>query len=963
MELDIKEDNFKSRDNLNHEISKDLFKLDPKSFADGLVKDCNGDEELALRVFQNYTGSDGTTWNSDVVKELNKMIESKNVLSFNENSDVIEIVEGMSKYRKELAKVFNETFTTFQEERDPEFEKLLATRRQIKKDLNEPDADIEKLNKDLEDINKQIKDFNKNRQPADTEKLLTTNAQIKNDSDKSDADIDKLDNDEKLKKLLATSEQIKKDLNKPDADTEKLNKDLEDINKQIENTKQLLDYEKLLKTREQIKNDLDKQNTYFKKLNKNLENINKQQSNSLNNFDKDKQFINYAELVATRRQLKNDLDKQSVNIEKLNKDLEDIDKQIETFDKKIQLTNANNSNVPEIEISDKDLSIDQQLDKALELIKGKPSKEDVAYIDKINSLLNNHLRKMEIKIDKLYNSNNDADVEKLTDEYNAYFDKQKLLDKFLNKDKEKQTVEYDITPEELQKQYDYKLPSDIERADTWADDEKNEIADLKKQLADPNVSDKEKDEIENRLHKISTEKAIRDKRTNNDYDRVEEAYKTWHDYYGDFGKIKTLLQLGINPNALYTIPWREEHGNSKQVFYARVNKKGDGIIASDLGYTPWKDNSGVYHWKIETKNNRDLTFKEFYDIMHSPLNKLWLDAVESKHGNNYPKMLKGFEQAEENMKNIYFQWYEDNSEDLKGYDADQIAEIFYLWFNRDMDMKSALIHVKNRTVDTKKESNEEVGFFKTLLEDKQITYAKDSVALGKLLRQLGINPVYMHQTFPYNVTKINGGFAGLFAGDKDQQYRNEVENVFISGLPDAPIDDIIKMNKVFLTSISPEGNTKKFTGELDKVQQQTAEKDSQRFANPEDIDTLDGAGTMPDIWEQASSPKAWLRRKDTTPRGEWLAIPQKAIEDVIIRQAQTPQFADTNLILSYKRAVENGLDLPGFVVDAVKFYDPDQQVRYDSRKGVFKIWHSYDNAKAKMTGSNPYRRIMQTFGY
>ena len=258
---------------------------------------------------------------------------------------------------------------------------------------------------------------------------------------------------------------------------------------------------------------------------------------------------------------------------------------------------------------------------------------------------------------------------------------------------------------------------------------------------------------------------------------------------------------------------------------------------------------------------------------------------------------------------------------------------------------------------------EEFGFFKTLLEDKQITYAKDSVTLGKLLRQLGINPVYMHQTFPYNVTKISGGFAGLFAGDADQQYRNEVENVFISGLPDAPVDDIIKMNKVFLTSISPEGNMKKFTGELDKVQQQIAEKDSQRFENPEDMDTLDGTGTMPDIWEQASSPKAWSRRKDTTPRGEWLTIPQKAIEDVIIRQAQTEQFKDTNLILSYKRAVENGLALPGFVVDAVKFYDPDQQVRYDSRKGVFKIWHSYMNAKAKMTGSNPYRRIMQTFGY
>lgn len=711
MELDIKEDNFKSRDNLNLGISKDLFKLDPKSFADGLVKDCNGDEELALRVFQNYTGSDGTTWNSDVVKELNKMIESKNVLSFNENSDVIEIVEEMSNYRKELAKVFNETFTTFKEEKDPEFEKLLATRRQIKKDLNNPDADIEKLNKDLEDVNKQIEDFNKNKQ--------------------GDTNID----------------------------------------------------------------------------------------------------------------------------------------------------------------SDKEQKIDQKQDNTT------------------------------------------------------------------------QPVNYDITPEEFQKHYDYKLPSDVKRADTWTDDEKNEIAELKKQLTDPNLSDEEKNEIENRLHKISTEKATRDKRTNNNYDRVEEAYKTWHDYYGDFSKIKTLLQLEINPNALYTVPWREEHGNSKQVFYARVNKKGDGIIASDLGYEPWKDNSGVYHWKIVTKNNRDLSFKEFYDIMHSPLNKLWLDAIESKHGNDYPKMLEGFEQAEDNMKNIYFQWYEDYNEDLKGYDADQIAEIFYLWFNRDMDMKSALIHVKNRTTNTKKESNEELGFFKTLLEDKQITYAKDSVTLGKLLRQLGINPVYMHQTFPYNVTKISGGFAGLFANDTDQQYRNEVENVFISGLPDAPIDDIIKMNKVFLTSISPEGNMKKFTGELDKVQQQITEKDSQRFENPEEINTLDGTGTMPDIWEQASSPKAWSRRKDTTSRGEWLTIPQKAIEDVIIRQAQTEQFKDTNLILSYKRAVENGLALPGFVVDAVKFYDPDQQVRYDSRKGVFKIWHSYMNAKAKMTGSNPYRRIMQTFGY
>ena len=71
MELNIKEDDLNTRKSVISGIDKNLFKLDPKSFVDGLVKDCGGDEELALRKFQNYNGNEGTTWRNSVEKELN----------------------------------------------------------------------------------------------------------------------------------------------------------------------------------------------------------------------------------------------------------------------------------------------------------------------------------------------------------------------------------------------------------------------------------------------------------------------------------------------------------------------------------------------------------------------------------------------------------------------------------------------------------------------------------------------------------------------------------------------------------------------------------------------------------------------------------------------------------------------------------------------------------------------------
>ena len=76
-------------------ISRDLFKLPVEGFVDGLVKDCKGDEELALRTLNNYMKpKDGYNekpheYLASAKDRLEKMIESKKNVSFREKCNKI----------------------------------------------------------------------------------------------------------------------------------------------------------------------------------------------------------------------------------------------------------------------------------------------------------------------------------------------------------------------------------------------------------------------------------------------------------------------------------------------------------------------------------------------------------------------------------------------------------------------------------------------------------------------------------------------------------------------------------------------------------------------------------------------------------------------------------------------------------------------------------------------------------
>ena len=497
-----------------------------------------------------------------------------------------------------------------------------------------------------------------------------------------------------------------------------------------------------------------------------------------------------------------------------------------------------------------------------------------------------------------------------------------------------------IRPNEYKDKYDYKLPTEREE--------------LQAKLQDPNISDEEKQQIEDRLHKISVEKYNRDKATNSDYARVEEAYKIWHDMYGDFGNMKTLLKNEINPSALYNIPWREENGDSKSVFYARMNKEGTGIQAFDLNYEPWKDNSGVEHWKLVTGKARDLSFEEFYDIIHQDINKAWLNEVERKWGNDYKKLYDTFEDREENMKNIYFKWYDDYKEDLVGLTANQLADAFYVVFNLDGDIDDAIKHVKSRM----KESTLSEALLDLLESEKQITHAKDSVKLKQLLHALYINPYYCENVFTYNSDLTNNKQQKTLGDIFADLSKKEDQKVVISGLPDLPLEDIKKLNKIYLTEIRPDGSSRKFTAELDKVRNITSRRDEE--IHPEMQGDIPELGSKPDIWEQAANPKTWALRKETTPRGEWVILPDEAIDTIIDRMSETEEFKNLNIKKHYWNAKNNNLRQKGIIRQAVKNYDPSQSIMVD-RKGNFRIWKSYMNAKPKKSGNNPFRRIMQSF--
>lgn len=76
-------------------ISRDLFKLPVEGFVDGLVKDCKGDEELALRTLNNYMKpKDGYNekpheYLASAKDRLEKMIESKKNMNFREKCNKI----------------------------------------------------------------------------------------------------------------------------------------------------------------------------------------------------------------------------------------------------------------------------------------------------------------------------------------------------------------------------------------------------------------------------------------------------------------------------------------------------------------------------------------------------------------------------------------------------------------------------------------------------------------------------------------------------------------------------------------------------------------------------------------------------------------------------------------------------------------------------------------------------------